>query len=320
MQALKLDAVSGWRWVTAGWRLFRKQPFSFAALFFFYWLVLLSASAIIGWIAQAIGAVLPFVSVSVVTMLGSLLVAMLTPALTVGFLQACRVADSGLAIQPLMLFAPLRAGRRTVLRLLTLGAVQMLALVCILLLTTGTDAFRPDPPGDGAATTATVPARATGSGDPPTPVTSAPVDKSASASDVPTEAEQKALTRMAFQRLAQGLAYLPIALLMWYAPMLVAWHELPPGKAMFFSLVAVWRNRGAFVVYGVAWLAIWILASIGLAIVTTVVGVGNVAAIVAAPLAILLLTCMYCSVYPSYATVFVDPDAAPGPEAPVAVG
>ena len=308
MQALKLGAVSGWRWVAAGWRLFRKQPFSFAALFFFYWLVLLCASAIIGWVAQAIGAVLPFVSVNAVTMVGSLLVATLTPALTVGFLQACRVADTGLAIHPLLLFAPLRAGRRTLIRLLTLGAVQMAALVCILLFTTGADAFRPDPPGDG--TTATAPA--TNGGKPAAPRSSTSVDKAPAADGVPSEAEQEALRRMAFQRLAQGLAYLPVALLMWYAPMLVAWHGLPPGKAMFFSVVAVWRNRGAFAVYGLAWLAIWMLVSIALAIVTTLIGVGNIAAIVAAPLAILLLTCMYCSVYPTYATVFVDPDAAPG--------
>ena len=34
MQALKLRARDGWLWISGGWQMFRKQPFSFMALLF----------------------------------------------------------------------------------------------------------------------------------------------------------------------------------------------------------------------------------------------------------------------------------------------
>ena len=68
MQALKLEAISGWRWVGTGYRTFRKQPFSFAALLFFYWLLLIGSSAVIEWLAQGIGLLLPFLSVGILTL------------------------------------------------------------------------------------------------------------------------------------------------------------------------------------------------------------------------------------------------------------
>ena len=302
MQALKLNAAFGWRWVVAGWRLFRRQPFGFAAMLFFYWLLLLAASTVIGGVARGIGAMLPFVSGELIAVLGSLAVAMLTPALTVGFLQACRLADSGLPAHPLLLLAPFRAGRTTLLRLLALGTIQTVAVVAILLATSGVDAFRIDRDGsaaDGGPPTSTHAA--------PQPGASTPADATTGVDGMPTEAEQEEMRKEAVERLEQGLAYLPVALLMWYAPMLVAWHGLPAGKALFFSVVAVWRNRNVFIVYGVAWLAVWLTLSIAIALVTGLIGMGNFAAALAAPLVMLLLTCMYCSVYPTYATVFVDP-------------
>ena len=45
------------------------------------------------------------------------------------------------------------------------------------------------------------------------------------------------------------LLYAPIIMAYWYAPVLVAWHDLPASKALFFSLVACLRNWRAFLVY-----------------------------------------------------------------------
>ena len=307
MQALKLDATTGWRWVVGGWRLFRAQPFSFIALLFFYWLLLLCASAIVGWIAQALGVLLPFVPVDVIAAVGGLLVAVLTPTLTVGFLQACRAAASGLPVHPVLLFAPFRAGRTTLTRLLTLGAYQMVALIVIILATSGVAGFRAEPAIPPAATQAggAPPAKAEPRAAPVDPSTPRPM----------TQAEQDALRGEAVGRMLQALAYLPVALVMWYAPLLVAWHGLPAGKALFFSLVAVWRNKSAFVVYGATWLVIWLVLSTVIALITGLVGVGNFAAVLVVPMAMLLLTCMYCSMYPTYATVFVDP-VVPAPAIP----
>jgi hypothetical protein len=43
---------------------------------------------------------------------------------------------------------------------------------------------------------------------------------------------------------------LPLVLAFWFAPLLTAWDSVPPAKSLFFSLVAVWRNWRAFIMYG----------------------------------------------------------------------
>jgi hypothetical protein len=43
---------------------------------------------------------------------------------------------------------------------------------------------------------------------------------------------------------------LPVAAAFWFAPLLTAWDEVAPTKAVFFSFVTCWRNWRAFIVYG----------------------------------------------------------------------
>jgi len=52
------------------------------------------------------------------------------------------------------------------------------------------------------------------------------------------------------------LMYLPVAMLFWFSPVLVAWHGAPPGKALFFSCAAVVMNWRAFFTYGGATIAL----------------------------------------------------------------
>lgn len=303
MQALSLKPSAGFAWIRGGWRLFRGQPFGFTALLFFYWLLLLSASAVVGLIARGFGALVPIVSADVFAAVGSVLVAIFTPALTVGFLQACRGASrkTGRSAHPLELFAPFRSGRATLRSLLVLGGVQMVALIAIVFATAGLV--------DRVA---------------PTPAPSAQTAPSADApktqdrrSRAPAKAEAQPMSddemrRRAIGPLVQVLSYVPVALAMWYAPMLAAWHGLPPGKALFFSIVAVWRNLGAFVVYGLGWMAIGAGLSFAFGVVAGVLGSPSLAAFLAIPLAMLLLTWMYCSMYPTYESVFVaEGNAAP---------
>lgn len=47
------------------------------------------------------------------------------------------------------------------------------------------------------------------------------------------------------------LIALPVLLAFWFAPLLTAWEGVPALKSLFFSLVAVWRNWRAFLVYAV---------------------------------------------------------------------
>ena len=52
---------------------------------------------------------------------------------------------------------------------------------------------------------------------------------------------------------------LPLSLMFWHAPALVHWHQVPPIKSVFFSLVACLRNFWAFTVFGLVWLALLVL-------------------------------------------------------------
>lgn len=45
------------------------------------------------------------------------------------------------------------------------------------------------------------------------------------------------------------LFMIPVFFATWFAPLLTAWHDVQPAKAMFFSVVAVWRNLRAFFVF-----------------------------------------------------------------------
>ena len=64
------------------------------------------------------------------------------------------------------------------------------------------------------------------------------------------------------------LLYLPLSLLFWHAPGLVHWHNVPPVKSLFFSLVASVRNLGAFTVYGLGWLFVFAMGGIAMSLIS----------------------------------------------------
>lgn len=68
------------------------------------------------------------------------------------------------------------------------------------------------------------------------------------------------------------LLHLPLSLLLWHAPALVYWHGVHPAKAMFFSIVACLRNIGAFFLFGMAWLGLFMAAGIFLALMVPILG------------------------------------------------
>ena len=62
---------------------------------------------------------------------------------------------------------------------------------------------------------------------------------------------------------------LPLSLLFWHAPGLVHWHNVPPVKALFFSIVACLRNFGAFTVYGLSWMGVFLGAGVVISLLVT---------------------------------------------------
>jgi hypothetical protein len=140
----------------------------------------------------------------------------------------------------------------------------------------------------------------------------------ASLSDERTTSDQ-AVTRVADPRMQLGLVLrlafaAALSIPFWHAPALVHWggHTWP--KSLFFSSVAVWRNKGAFAVYGIAWLALWMLLLPIISIAVGVLGPQRFA-IVATPVTLAYLTLFYASLWFTFADCFSPDDAAPARDA-----
>lgn len=103
----------------------------------------------------------------------------------------------------------------------------------------------------------------------------------------------------------------PLLMAYWYAPVLVAWHGFPVGKALFFSFVACLRNWRAFLAYGLAIVIFGgLLPGIALALLGLLFpqGISFLAAAFSAPLLLVLAPTLYASFYASYRDVFVSVD------------
>ena len=110
MQALALNALSGWRWVSDGWTLFRTQP-----LAFFSWAMFISLLLMVASITPPIGPIL-FV--------------ILMPAVTVVTLSAGRHAAQGHKMLLNMWLEPLKPSG-VFKRLVGMGALYL--VICLLL-------------------------------------------------------------------------------------------------------------------------------------------------------------------------------------------
>ncbi len=255
IRIFRLPASAGWRWMTGGFRLLRRQPVALLAVAFLN-LVLLSLLV-------------------AVPLLGSVVPLALTPALTVGVMRAARDTDAGRSPGPLVLFAAFRDdGGRAIRPLLLLGVVNAVAVIAALALAALAD--------DG-----TLMRLVTGQ-----------------AREEDLEVTQEALMSAALLFLC---AYVPVQMAMWYAPLFVAWHRAPVPKALFFSLVAVWRNRRAFAVYAIAWFGIALAASLAIRVLQAALGASPMLlSMVLSPLSLALITAVYCSFWPTYRDAVED--------------
>lgn len=98
--------------------------------------------------------------------------------------------------------------------------------------------------------------------------------------------------RSALRGLLTGVAigmavFLPVLMAVWFAPLLIVFHDMTPLAAMQTSLAACWRNTLPFLVYGVFGFLLLVLASIPL-----MLGL------------IVLLPVLVCSIYASYKDIF----------------
>jgi hypothetical protein len=204
-------------------------------------------------------------------LIGAAVAAVFVPASTLGIMVAVKEATTGKFPMPTLLLSAFRAGRKRARAMLLLGVVYAIGWFLGLALA---DVLAPAPPPQ----------------------------------EVTTAAGQ---AQLAWFYLAVTLLSLPLNLLFWHAPALVHWHDVPPLKSMFFSLVACLRNLGAFAVFALTWLSIFMIALFVLALVGVAFGGPAMMTRVLVPAFLLLLAMFSTSIYFSFRDSFVADEQPP---------
>lgn len=259
MQVVRIEFAAGGRWVTQGFRLLRRQPFA------------LVGTAALFMLTLALCSQMP--------LLGPVVLPVLVPVLTVGFVKVAQTVEAGQRPHPLMLFDAFRLRERARLRpLLVLGVVNasLTALAMGMALI-----------ADGGALFRSL----TGAMDPADPAL-----------------QDGSITYAMLVFLALSL---PTQMLMWYSPLFVAWNGRSAGEALFFSLVSCWRNRKAFIAYIGAWMMVLLAILAGMLLLRAlfadqdwVKGLGPGSPF--SPLTLVLVAALYASIWPSYRDVVVE--------------
>jgi hypothetical protein len=81
----------------------------------------------------------------------------------------------------------------------------------------------------------------------------------------------------------------------WHAPALVHWARQSAGQALFSSTLAVWRCRGAFLVYGLTWCGLMFGFGLIGGVVFSLLGLGQLASLLALPVGLFFSTLFYVS-------------------------
>jgi hypothetical protein len=108
-----------------------------------------------------------------------------------------------------------------------------------------------------------------------------------------------------FTALLALLLHTPLFLMFWHAPALVHWHGVTPAKALFFSLVACFRNFGAFAVYSFVWLGVFLGAGMAFGLIGGLIGGPSMARAIMMPTALLLAAMFSTSMYFTFRDSFV---------------
>lgn len=217
---------------------------------------------------------------TLVPFVGSALALTLLPAATLGLMAATLEASKGKFPMPTILISAFRAGRERMRAMLTLGALYAVGFLAIMGISTLFDG-----------------------------------GKFARLYLLGGKITQELVSAPDFQTAmwVSTALYLPLSMLFWHAPALVHWHGVSPMKSLFFSIVACVRNVGAFTVYGLAWLGVFIAAALVVMFVAGLVGSADFAAAAMVPLMLLLASMFFTSMYFTVRDCFVtDETEAPG--------
>ncbi|MBN9423887.1 MAG: hypothetical protein BGO63_09350 [Candidatus Accumulibacter sp. 66-26] len=210
--------------------------------------------------------------VNAIPLLGPIVATLCIPAFSVSLMNVCRDVEHERAIAPLHLFSGFRSNLRP---LLALGALYLGGVLAIL----GVSAL-----ADGGALMQMM-------------ISGKPPGEELLAGGNFLVATQIAL-----------LLLTPLMMAYWYAPVLAAWHDLPVGKALFFSFIACLRNWRAFFAYAVALMVFGaLLPGLALGLLASLMpqSASFFTALFFMPLLLVLAPTLFASFYVSYRDVFV---------------
>lgn len=214
---------------------------------------------------------------------GGLLLLMAVPLLSLAFMMATHQAQRGESSHPGIYITPWRASRSKAER-------RSLLVLCFAYAAASSAVFALGRWVDGGATDAFLIAASTGN---------ATAEELAKLGTAPG-AFKGALVRT----LLTALLSIPF----WHAPALVYWGEQGPAQAMFSSALALWRAKGAFLLYSLGWTAALMASSVVIILLTAVLGAGPLAGFLLMPIALMFTTAFYVSLYFSFTDCFGTPD------------
>jgi len=216
---------------------------------------------------------------SMIPVIGAAVALLMLPAATLGLMVATEQAASGKFPMPTVLMVAFRAGQQRLKAMLLLGLLYAASFLGVMLISAMID-------GGGFAKVY---------------LANAPITPEV----VNADDFQTAMWVATF-------LYIPLSMMFWHAPALVHWHGVPPLKSMFFSVVACWRNLGAFAVYLVAWMVVFLLGATVILMVSSALGGNDLTGAVLMPGALLMAAMFFTSVYFSVKDCFDLP--SPGSE------
>lgn len=208
----------------------------------------------------------------IIPVIGVFAVLLLTPTFSVGFMTACRQAILKERIKPSVYLVALQSGSEVRKRILQLGLVYaaMIVLMSFLLrLLVDFELLLPLMTSDKAIT-------------------------------------PEALRQVYLVLFFGAMLYVPVAMLMWFSPVLVAWEDMSVPQALFSSALACWSNKAAFFLYLSIWSAILIAIPLTIGMIFDAVNLGQAASYIIAPISMAGLTVMHCSFYATWKACFTD--------------
>jgi hypothetical protein len=260
----KIPARHGTQWIRQGWQVFRQAPLPLAALLCAY---------LIAWLLMSLLGML-----GAVLMLGSL------PLLSLVHMIATHQVLQKRAIGFAIWAQPFKLTRQRLHAQLQLGLLYVICTSALMLLAHALD---------GGALERVQLAMAKAGAD----------EDATRAAEAVLNAELANPAFLWALLLRLGGAAL-ISVPFWHAPALVHWGGHGALKALFSSCLGLWTNRAAFLLNGLAWLAILLGGSLLLSLVFGLLGTPALATATVFPLVLLCSTVFYCGLYFTFVDCF----------------